>query len=181
MKVKWYPQDYKLKDKEKCMTYNELKDRARELGIEVKGNPAADTLEEQVRVAEEEAAISGKDAKVEKQETASVPVNGKKKVMSRQDAMEMIKVKITPLDEAMKGLPSDMFTVANKNIGSITQVVVFNKPCLVFRIIVDMLRVIQMPVGITGDDGVVRFDLVEAYSVTEVPFTEEEKVQLGLK
>jgi hypothetical protein len=38
-----------------------------------------------------------------------------------------------------------------------------------------------MPIGITGDDGVVRFNLVEAYSVTEVPFTEEEKVQLGLK
>jgi hypothetical protein len=163
------------------MTYNELKDAARALGLEVKGNPKVEDLEEMVRVAEEEAAISGKDANVEKQETVAVPVTVKKKIMSRQDAMEMIKVKITPLDEAMKGLPSDMFAVANKNIGSVTQVVVFNKPRLVFRIIVDMLKATQMPISITGDDGIVRFDLVEAYAITEIPFTEEEKVQLGIK
>ena len=44
------------------MTYDETKQKARDLGIVVKGNPSQVALEEEIRLCEETLAIANKDA-----------------------------------------------------------------------------------------------------------------------
>jgi len=167
------------------MSYDELKEEAQRLGLDFKGNIKKEELEELIRVAQEEEAIAAKNVAVE---AAVAPIAVKANIgvkvaapMTRNEAMQMIKVKVTPLDEALKGLPSDVYSVANKSIGAITQVVLFNKPTFVFKVIVEQLRATQMPIGTQTEKGTVEWSLVEAFSVTEIPLTEEELAALKAK
>jgi len=159
------------------MTYDETKQKARDLGIVVKGNPSQVALEEEIRLCEETLAIANKDAGKDAELIVDKPKV--KKAMSRQEAMQMVKVRVTPLDEALKGLPSDLYAVANKNIGTVSQVVLFNKPTLVFKVILDSLKATQMAVsGGASGNGAVEFNLVPAYNIAELSLTEEELATL---
>jgi len=166
------------------MSYDELKEEAKRLNLDVKGNLKKEELEELVRVAQEEEAIAAKNEVVE----AAAPVVVKAKPVAKEDApmtrgeaMQMIQVKVTPLDEALKGLASDMYAVANQYIGTISQVVLFNKPALVFKVLVEHLRATQMPIGTPSETGAVEWSLVEAFAITEIPLTEEELAGLQAK
>lgn len=170
------------------MTYQELKEKAKELGVEVTGQPSKAELEVMVQDAEEAKSMADKEAKFEKPtEEAKKAVQSQmsdaaKKVTARQAAMLMKKVKITPLDERMRGLPSEYFSVGNKHIGFITKVVKFNKPTWEPECILQLLRekkmVIQESETVNGKEVVIKRE-TEAYAITEVPLTPEEKAELA--
>lgn len=169
------------------MTYEELKKKATDLGVEFKGQIAKAELEALIVAKEEEIMMAEKEAQYEKpteESKAAVKAEvseASKRVNARQNALLMKKVKITPLDERMRSIPSEYFSVGNKNIGFISKVVKFNVPTWEPQIILDTLRekqmVIQESATVNGKE-VVRKKLTEAYAIVEVPLTAEEKEQL---
>lgn len=170
------------------MTYQELKEKAKELGVDVSGQPNKAELEVLVQDAEEAKTMAAKEATFEKpNEEAKKAVQSQisdaaKKVNARQAAMLMKKVKITPLDERMRGLPSEYFSVGNKHIGFISKVVRFNKPTWEPECILQLLRekkmIIQESETINGKEVVIKRE-VEAYAISEVALTPEEKAELA--
>ena len=169
------------------MTYNELKERARELGVDFKGQPAKEELEVMVQEAEEAKMIADKAAGYETPtEESKTAVKAEisaaaAKVNARQEALKMTKVKITPLDERMRSLPSEMFSVGNKQLGFIKKVVKFGKPTWEPNVILELLRsktmLIQQTETVNGKE-VTRKVETEAYAIVELPLTDEEKAQL---
>jgi len=169
------------------MTYDELKQKATDLGVEFKGQIAKVELEALIAAKEEEIMMAEKEAQYEKpteESKAAVKAEvseASKKVNARQNAMLMKKVKITPLDERMRSIPSEYFSVGNRHIGFITKVVRFNEPTWEPQIILDTLRekqmVIQESSTVNGKE-VTRKKLTEAYAIMEIPLTAEEKEQL---
>jgi hypothetical protein len=169
------------------MTYQELKDRAKELGVEFTGQPAKAELETLIAEAEEAKMMAEKAAGYEapnEESKAAVKAeisSASKKVNARQEAMKMSKVKITPLDERMRSIPSEYYSVGNKNIGFISKVVKFNQPTWEPACILQLLRektmLIQESSTVNGKE-VVRKVLTEAFAIVEVPLTAEEKAEL---
>lgn len=191
------------------MTYQEKKEKAKELGVEFTGQPSTadldkwiaeaegnapevDPLEAEEKAAEEarkaeEAAIAAKEATYEKPTEESKNAvkkqvaDASKKVSARQAAMKMTKVKITPLDERMRSIPSEYYSVGNKHIGFISKVVKFNQPTWEPECILQLLRektmLIQESATVNGKE-VVRHKSTEAFAIVELPLTNEEKEQL---
>ena len=163
------------------MTYTELKDRAKELNVEFKGQIAKEELEALVASAEEELEMQSKAEGYEKP-IPTVAETAKKKVNARQAAMLMRKVKITPLEERMRGLPSEFYSVGNGSIGFVKKVVRFNVPTWEPQVLLDMLAektmLIQEETTVNGKE-VTIVRSAEAYSIVDVPLTAEEKAELA--
>ena len=186
------------------MTYNEMKERAKELGIDFTGQPSKDDLEKWITEAEaklggidpvaaeeaeakaklaaEEAAMAAKEAKFEKPEKPVVAQVSANKANPLRNAMKMVKVKITPLDERMRGIPSEVFSVGNKHTGFIKKVVRFNQPTWEPEATLQMLRektrIIQETEVVNGKE-IVRKKQAEAYSITVLPLTADDKAALA--
>lgn len=166
------------------MTYEELKQKAKDIGVEFKGQIARDELEALVAAKEEEIIMAEKAATYEKpnEVTKAVVSEASKKVNARQEALLMKKVKITPLDERLRGIPSEYFSTGNKHIGFISKVVRFNVPTWEPQAILNILRekqmLIQETATVNGKE-VVRKRLTEAYAIVEVPLTAEEEEELA--
>ena len=166
------------------MTYEELKQKAKDIGVEFKGQIAREELEALVAAKEEEIIMAAKAASYEKpnEVTKAVVSEASKKVNARQEALLMKKVKITPLDERLRGIPSEYFSVGNKNIGFISKVVRFNvptwEPQAILNILGEKQMLIQETATVNGKE-VVRKRLTEAYAIVEVPLTAEEEEQLA--
>jgi len=169
------------------MTYQELKDRAKELGVEFKGQPAKEELEVLVAEAEEAQAMAAKEAGYEKpteESKAAVKTEISEvaaKVNARQEALKLSYVKITPLDERMRGLPSETYSVGNGEIGFIKKVVVFNKPswepACILQLFAEKSMLIQESATVNGQE-IVRNIEVPAFAVVEVPVPAEMQAQL---
>lgn len=119
------------------MERKELIAKAEELGVEFKGNISTIKLEELVEAAEMAAKEATYDKPEPKPEGTTAKVN---KGTLRRDALKMIHCIITPLDERQRTLPSEMYSVGNKNLGFIKKVVSFGRPTIEPQIIIQMLK-----------------------------------------
>jgi len=161
------------------LEYKELKAKAVELGIEIKGNPKREDLEEEVRVAIENAEMLAKEAKYEKpsEDSKKVVENTKSAASTRQSQLQLKKVVITPLDERLKNVPSELVAVGNGKTGFIKKVVKFNTESLEPVAILNLLKERQMLIQESFEkNGKVhtRKRMVPAYNVREMPFTQDD-------
>jgi len=120
------------------MTRDELKVRAAELNVEYKVNISTDKLEDLVETAE----MAKKEATYEKPivKKDDVPAAGITKVEMRKNALLMKRCVITPLDERLRGAPSEMYSVGNGKLGFIKKVVQFGVETLEPMIIIEHLQ-----------------------------------------
>lgn len=93
-----------------------LKDRAKKLGIPVQGNLSASTLKE---------LIDAKLAPAEKPTTTHASKNAKHKAI-RDEAMKLIRVKITCMNPSKKNMQGEIFSVGNKVIGTVKKFIPFS-------------------------------------------------------
>ena len=164
------------------MTYTELKEEAKSLGLEIKGNPKKEELEELIRIAKEEALFAAKEATYEKPVVTEEAKKAPAKADVRKEAMKMSKVIITPLDERMREMPSEMYSVGNSKAGFIKKVVRFNEPTWEPQIILDMLKektaLIQQKKVVNGKEIVTKRQAA-AFAIQPAELTDEEKAALG--
>lgn len=163
------------------LTYNELKEKAIALGISVKGNPKKEELELAIEEKLDEQMLAAKAATYE-----SIPPEEKvvapevseavQKANNRRDAYLMVKCIVTPLREEHRTLPSELFCIASSTV-TIKKVVTFNKTTLEPSAILNHLREQTMPVYtkffVDGKE-YTKTELVPAYNIKELDFTEEE-------
>lgn len=165
------------------LEYKELKAKATELGIEIKGNPKREELEVLVEEAIEAADMAAREASYEKPTEESKVETAKvvDKVSARRNAMQVKKVIITPLDNRMKGLKSEMYAVGNKHTGMIKKVVRFNTPSLEPQCVLDLLNektmLIQESYEVNGKM-VNRHVNVPAFNIKELELTAEELAEI---
>lgn len=153
--------------------------KAEDMGLEFKGNISNDALEELIENAE----MAAKEATFEKPTEESKAVTKKAigetsgKADARKEALRMIKCVVTPLDERMRDMPSEMFSTGNKQLGFIKKVVRFGVETIEPKVILDTLRekkaLIQSKSVVNGKQ-VVTKRLSPAFSIQELEFTEEE-------
>jgi len=119
------------------MERKELIAKAEDLGLEFPSNISTIKLEEKVEAAEMAAKEATYDKPASKTE-GTVPKVDKGSL--RREALRMRHCIITPLDERQRTLPSEMYSVGNKNLGFIKKVVTFGRPTLEPQIIIDNLK-----------------------------------------
>ena len=161
------------------LKYEELKDKARELGLKVAGNMKREELEVVIEEAMAEAEIAAKEATYEKPtaESKAAVSDSKAKADVRMGALQLRKVIITPLDNRMKDIPSDMFSVGTKATGFIKKVVRFNRETIEPNIILKHLKEKQMLIQETSEVKgklITKKRSVPAYNIQELEFTKEE-------
>lgn len=163
------------------MTRDELKAKAKELGIEFKGNIKTDDLEDLVEQAEMEKKAAGYDKPLPKADTESA-TEGTTKADMRKSALKMVRCIVTPLDERMRTLPSEMYSTGNRKLGFIKKVVRFNVETLEPQIIIDLLQekqsLIQQTNMVNGKLETKK-TFSDAFNIRILPdFTEEEIKEL---
>ena len=155
--------------------------KAKDMGLEFKGNLSNDDLDELIENAE----LAAKEAQFEKpnEESKKVIKETASKAEKVKQLNEMVIATIIPLDERMRDLPSEMYCVGTKN-GFKKQVIKFNKDVLVFRAIVDMLKekraLIQSKTTVNGKE-VVKKVMSSAFAISTREPTEAELAELGKK
>lgn len=172
------------------MERKEIIAKLEELGADYKKNAKTEDLvivlaeaKEMKELEDAEAKIEAKAAKAEVAETVEVeegakkPLSATQKAGARQEAHRLIKCIITPLDDKMKTLPSEMYSVGNRNIGFVKKVVRFGVITPEPKIILDTLKekkaLIQQTMEINGKP-VTRKVLSPAFAIQELEFTAEE-------
>jgi len=168
------------------MTHKEKIAKAKELGLEFKGNISAEDLDVLLEEAEQEAEILAKAAKYEtpKAEVAEKLIKEVAKSSDKASAVKestrMIKVGVTALSSNMREIPSEMYSFGNTRTGFKKQVIKFDgKPRLYYKNIIDMLREKEtlLQVNTTNNKGknVTIKQMSPAFGITpEIPLTEEE-------
>lgn len=165
------------------MDYKETREKAVELGIEVKGNPKKDELEQMIADKQEELVIAAKAEGYEKPKeefvtkAKAVVTEAQSKVNARKNALKMVKCIITPLDERMRDMPSEMYSVGNRSVGFIKKVVRFNEetiePTIILKHLKEKRMLIQQTKVVNGRQ-VVSKKSAPAFAIQELAFTEEE-------
>lgn len=155
----------------------------RGMSVDVKGNISNEDLDELYEQTMAEKAIEDKAANAPVADVEPEVVDTPKektaieKANDRREAHKMIKCIITPLDDKMKTLPSEMYSVGNKNIGFIKKVVRFGRVTIEPKAIVDVIKekkaLIQQTTEINGKP-VTRKVMMPAFSIQELEFTAEE-------
>lgn len=147
--------------------------RLEELGVEFKKNISNEELDIMLEEAEIEAKAAAAPVAVKKEGEMSAS----DKASARQNALKLVKCVITPLDDKMKQLPSEMYSVGNKNIGFVKKVVRFGTPTLEPQCIIDLLKekraLLQQTTEINGKP-VTKKVLLPAFAIEELKLTEEE-------
>ncbi len=181
------------------MERNNKMARATELGLKFQKNISNEKLDKMIEEAElaktasnekldkatEEAEIAAKAASYDTPKPKKEEVGKKKSKITRREALLLKPVIITPLDERMRTLPSELYCVGNGHIGTIKKVVRFNVKTLEPVLILDMLRekraLVQQTVTVKGVDHVVKRQGA-AFAIEELPaLTEEELEELTSK
>ncbi len=176
---------------------DDLKQEADELGLEYKGNISNVDLEALINEsgaeesADEEASMSAKEAKYMKPDPeAAVEVKkevtaAKKKASARKESMRMVKCIITPLSENMRDMPSEMYSVNALGAGFIKKVVRFNVETIELVTFINFLRekkaLLQVKSKNKHGREIVRKQLAPAFSIQEIPLTDEEIDQIEKK
>ena len=169
------------------MERKELIAKAEDMGLEFKGNISTVKLEDLIENAEMEAKANSYEMPNEesKAQVKTEVKAVKTKASARQEALLLSKVIITPLDERMRDMPSEMYSVGNKNVGFIKKVVRFGVPTLEPKIILDMLRekkaLIQSKT--TGPKGqpTIKKRMSPAFSIETLEITEEDLADASKK
>jgi len=157
------------------MTRDELKVKAKELDVEYKSNISTDKLEELVEAAEMAKKEAGYEKPIKKKDDEPKRVD---KATMRKNAMLMKRCIITPLDERLRGAPSEMYSVGNGSLGFIKKVVQFGVETLEPMVIIEHLRdkqaLIQQATVVKGMPKVTK-KLGKAFAIEMLPdYTEEE-------
>ena len=164
----------------------ELIAKAEEIGLTFKKNISTVDLqfmvdEAEAAAAEEALLAKAAKAKVADAETSKAIAQEVKaeaeKASGMRESTRMVKVQITALDPRMREIPSDMFVHKSK-YGTKKQVVKFDKPMFVYKVIVDVLKEKQALIQVksTSSKGkeIVTYQMSPAFMVQEIPLTEEE-------
>jgi len=172
------------------MDRQEMMARAEELGLEFKKNISNADLEKLIENAEFEAkekAIKEAESKagLEVKPSSTKKENVIDKKAARREALKLKRVIITPLDERMRTLPSEMYSVGNKNVGFIKKVVRFGvetlEPVIILNHLKEKKALIQQTNMVNGMP-VTTKRMAPAFSIQELPdLTEEEFRELKEK
>lgn len=156
--------------------YNEkeaLMARADKLGISYSNNIGLETLRKRIEAKLDEA---DKAEEEEVKHTAS-PLQEK-----RKEALQLVRVNITSMENTKNNLSGEIFTVSNNVIGTVKRYIPFGQDWHIERIFLDTLREKQFQrfTSVNTTNGSVRRAmLVPAYAIQELPpLTEKELEEL---
>lgn len=158
-------------------SYNEkeaLMARADKLGISYSNNIGLETLRKRI-----EAKLDGADKAEEEEEVKHTPSPLQKK---RKEALQLVRVNITSMENTKNNLSGEIFTVSNNVIGTVKRYIPFGQDWHIERIFLDTLREKQFQrfTSVNTTNGSVRRAmLVPAYAIQELPpLTEKELDEL---
>lgn len=122
----------KNSEETKVDNIDELKERAKELGISIQGNQSAETLKARINEVEKAVKADQKDAEEYQKEilaktktTKDKETPGQRKARKRKEATRLVRVQIQCLNPAKKAWPGEVFTVANNFIGAVRKYIPF--------------------------------------------------------
>ena len=156
-------------------SYNEkevLMTRADKLGISYSNNIGLETLRKRIEAKLDE-------ADKEEEEVKHTPSPLQKK---RKEALQLVRVNITSMENTKNNLSGEIFTVSNNVIGTVKRYIPFGQDWHIERIFLDTLREKQFQrfTSVNTTNGSVRRAmLVPAYAIQELPpLTEKELDEL---
>lgn len=158
-----------------------LKKQADRLGITYKSNVSYATLQKAIQEKLEQPGESQDETVA----TAVPQTKGKTPEDLHKEAMQLVRVIITPMDPVKAAnMDSDVFCAGNKIVGTVKRVIPFNEPWHVERILLNSLREKQTQVYTTKKNAKGHVDTiartVPAFNVVELPaLTQEEIDQLA--
>lgn len=155
--------------------YNEkeaLMARADKLGISYSNNIGLETLRKRI-----EAKLDEADKAEEEVKHTPSPLQEK-----RKEALQLVRVNITSMENTKNNLSGEIFTVSNNAIGTVKRYIPFGQDWHIERIFLDTLREKQFQrfTSVNTTNGSVRRAmLVPAYAIQELPpLTEKELDEL---
>lgn len=155
--------------------YNEkevLMARADKLGISYSNNIGLETLRKRI-----EAKLDEADKAEEEVKHTPSPLQKK-----RKEALQLVRVNITSMENTKNNLSGEIFTVSNNVIGTVKRYIPFGQDWHIERIFLDTLREKQFQrfTSVNTTNGSVRRAmLVPAYAIQELPpLTEKELDEL---
>lgn len=155
--------------------YNEkeaLMARADKLGISYSNNIGLETLRKRI-----EAKLDEADKAEEEVKHTPSPLQEK-----RKEALQLVRVNITSMENTKNNLSGEIFTVSNNVIGTVKRYIPFGQDWHIERIFLDTLREKQFQrfTSVNTTNGSVRRAmLVPAYAIQELPpLTEKELDEL---
>lgn len=150
-----------------------LMSRADKLGISYSNNIGLETLRKRIEAKLDEA------DKAEEEEVKHTPSPLQKK---RKEALQLVRVNITSMENTKNNLSGEIFTVSNNVIGTVKRYIPFGQDWHIERIFLDTLREKQFQrfTSVNTTNGSVRRAmLVPAYAIQELPpLTEKELDEL---
>lgn len=156
-------------------SYNEkevLMSRADKLGISYSNNIGLETLRKRI-----EAKLDEADKEEEEVKHTTSPLQKK-----RKEALQLVRVNITSMENTKNNLSGEILTVSNNVIGTIKRYIPFGQDWHIERIFLDTLREKQFQrfTSVNTTNGSVRRAmLVPAYAIQELPpLTEKELDEL---
>ena len=156
-------------------SYNEkeaLMARADKLGISYSNNIGLETLRKRI-----EAKLDEADKEEEEVKHTASPLQKK-----RKEALQLVRVNITSMENTKNNLSGEIFTVSNNVIGTVKRYIPFGQDWHIERIFLDTLREKQFQrfTSVNTTNGSVRRAmLVPAYAIQELPpLTEKELDEL---
>lgn len=160
------PSDQLVQNEKEALTA-----RADKLGISYSNNIGLETLRKRI-----EAKLDEADKEEEVKHTAS-PLQKK-----RKEALQLVRVNITSMENTKNNLSGEILTVSNNVIGTLKRYIPFGQDWHIERIFLDTLREKQFQrfTSVNTTNGSVRRAmLVPAYAIQELPpLTEKELDEL---
>lgn len=161
------------------MASETLKNRAKELGISHSPNISDETLEEKIREKEAELLAA-------KNESAVTPGNEYQRIY--EEAMQLIRVIVSPTDSSLQSWEGDIFGVSNSFI-SIKKYIPYSNPegWLIPRMLLNSIKEKQQQIFVTKVNKQTGKSYIEAkmiprFTVQELPpLTQEELALLKAK
>ena len=165
-------QEVPLDQKEEYNEKEALMARADKLGISYSNNIGLETLRKRI-----EAKLDEADKAEEEVKHTPSPLQKK-----RKEALQLVRVNITSMENTKNNLSGEIFTVSNNVIGTVKRYIPFGQDWHIERIFLDTLREKQFQrfTSVNTTNGSVRRAmLVPAYAIQELPpLTEKELDEL---
>lgn len=149
------------------LALEELKNRARVLGVKFHPSIGEDKLREKVQAAMDD------NATEEPKSAGADPSPSKDRAKIKADALALVRIRVTCMDPMKKEFQGDLFTTGNSLVGTVKRFIPFGVEWHVPRIMLNLLKEKEYQMFSTRKDAhgvdITTSRLVKTYAIEELP------------